>query len=239
MLEALIPLGASFISGMFGRSGQKAANETNINLGREQMAFQERMSNTAYPRAVQGMKDAGLNPMLAYSQGGASSPVGSMPQVQNVNQAGVASASQGAQTFSAVQQMLQSKVQTEQIAAMTKKIESETLEQNLHSAKLAAEIKSLKIGAFKGEEEGVKTRFEGQRVHEQLRAEMGVAGTDHSAFAADVRRRKADATLTELGIAESKSSSQFYEGLGQANPYLKMIVDLVRMMRGSSNLIRR
>ena len=39
-------------------------------------AWQEEMSNTSYQRAVEDMKKAGINPIMAIQQGGASTPSG-------------------------------------------------------------------------------------------------------------------------------------------------------------------
>lgn len=73
---AVIGGGAQLLGGYFNMQAQREANAANQASAREQMAFQRDMSDTSYQRAVKDMRLAGINPMMAYTMGGASSPAG-------------------------------------------------------------------------------------------------------------------------------------------------------------------
>lgn len=85
---------ATFGAGLLSGAGQRSANRQNAALAREQMAFQERMSSTAYQRAAKDLEAAGLNRILALGSP-ASSPGGQTAVMQNAA-APVANATQAA-----------------------------------------------------------------------------------------------------------------------------------------------
>lgn len=109
----------SLAGGIISSAGTKSQNETNLQIAREQMRFQERMSDTAHQREMADYIAAGLNPAMAL-KGGASTPPGATARVENESAGlgtGVTSAGQFGMNLNNV---LQQKAQTAQTLANAK-----------------------------------------------------------------------------------------------------------------------
>lgn len=93
LLGGLISGGASLLGGFFNSQTSSQNNQANIQMQREtnemnveeaqkNRDFQQYNSNTAYVRASQDMRNAGLNPAMMFGSGSAaSSPSGSVPSL--------------------------------------------------------------------------------------------------------------------------------------------------------------
>lgn len=137
------------IGGVLGFVGQQQTNQKNWDISQasnavsaeqaqKQMDFQERMRETQYQTAIQDIQKAGLNPMLAYAQGGAGTPSGAMGQVSTAKMGNsIGSALAGAQSLSMNEADIDlKKATTTGTTAATLKTEADTI-------KTAAEIGNI------------------------------------------------------------------------------------------------
>jgi hypothetical protein len=113
---SVIGAGIGAAASLFGGAAQ---NRANAQQAAQQMQFQERMRATQYQTAVADLKAAGLNPMLAYTQGGAGTPMGASAQMVNpLGEAGT-SAREAAMAVANFKQLQTQNVLTQEQAEKT------------------------------------------------------------------------------------------------------------------------
>lgn len=215
-----------------GKSQVEQTNSANDAMAQRQMDFQERMSETSYQRATKDMAAAGLNPMLAYSQGGASTPAGASATMQNKpsgmqNLMNVVSTASG---VGAVQKMM----------ADTRNVESQTRLNNQRVERDEYELDDLReqYGSHSDDPElrersetgGHGRRAYQDRARERLRADIKEARERYSQAGSASERMRLENRILDLereflGMErpEREASEDFWElGGGAAKGLQKL-----------------
>ena len=231
MAKPIVGTIGSIATGLLGQKGANDRNEQQMAMTREQMAWQERMSNTAHQREVADLNAAGLNPILS-ARGGASSgsPVG-IPQLENAMGTGIASAQQ-AKLIAAQVAQAESAAELNQASAMKARAEAWQTANYAGpeaDARTASARSVVDLNERRGQEINAAIRF----IDEQIKTE-GTKRVLHMSDAAlnDAKQALVDleAKHSQLGLNRAGVESKFYsEGaLGELNPTLKTVLDILK-----------
>lgn len=200
-------LAGDIIGAGLGYLGSKKQNKAAKSMAREQMAFQERMSNTAFQRRVKDMRAAGINPLLAAEVGGASSPAGAMaPIVNELSDAG--------NTAKAATRKVQ---ELKNMREMEKNTKEDTKKKNQERHTNASLQDVHEYTALKLRTDEKNAQKTGRILDEQLssaKAEAERARNDYELIQQYPILRKAGAVMRELGLSGDASARQIIQGLG-------------------------
>jgi len=174
-------VGDIFTGGAFSNAdSQRRANEQTASSALQMMAFQERMSNTAWQRGVADMRRAGLNPALAFTQGPASAPSGASSTFGSERQGdkGAAIGTMAKDVIGLTNQTrsVDSQVALNNASTEVAKINADKFTANAQEAR--ENIANIQAQAKKNAEEAKRSKIAREVEQEQARAQKRTAKAD-------------------------------------------------------------
>jgi hypothetical protein len=199
------PAGAAWGAGL---GGGLDTNADNAERADSSNAWSASQYATRYQTTVKDLKSAGLNPMLAYSQGAGTAPTAQQVQFQNP----VSSASQSLSQYAGAEQSFAS---ANQAQAAVKQIDA-TVD------KIKEETKNIPV-------EGDRLRFTIQLLAEQAARTAQQTQSEtitQKVLAQTVSKLKNETTLLDLDVEAAK----LLDNLGRESKQLQPVVDVVRSL---------
>ncbi|AXH75015.1 MAG: DNA pilot protein [Microviridae sp.] len=219
------PAALAAIPGIVTGVGDFISGKSNAKAARD--AFKSRYQDT-----VADMKKAGLNPSLAYGQGGGNPQTHDLPNIGE-------SIARGAQAFSSAKQSNQ---QAELVASQKKLLDAQSedlatgtrlknalLLSQVHATGAQAGLTMMQQDALQQSmrRNELDISFQAATLEERIKR----VSVDLQRAGVDIDRAKIEAYLRSLETNAAQAESQFWEGAGAGQTSLKAILELLRILK--------